>query len=96
MVVTLCLFKTFLKKRKKNSIFFKVEERRNIGDIMKVVRIFPTIFNAKDNEEINVLITLNKLKVTLSIFKKYKSIGLDGWTMEFYKYFFDLVGLEVK
>jgi len=40
-------------------------------------------------------VTLSELKDVLLHFKKEKSPGPDGWTSEFFIYFFDLVGEDL-
>jgi hypothetical protein len=40
-------------------------------------------------------VTLEELKDVLFLFKKDKSPGPDGWTVEFFTYFFDLVGEDL-
>jgi hypothetical protein len=47
---------------------------------------FDALFKPMDKEE---------LKKVLANFKVDKSTGLDGWTMEFFKYFFELVGEDI-
>jgi hypothetical protein len=51
-----------------------------------------------DDEESSILfnlVTLEELKSILFHFKKEKSSGPDGWTTEFFIYFFDLVGEDL-
>ena len=63
---------------------------------MRVVRFFFTIFNFESNEAIDALVTLEEIKATFSGFQRSKSSGLDGWIIEFYEYFFDMVGKDLK
>jgi hypothetical protein len=51
-----------------------------------------------DDEEASLLfrsVTLEELKSILFLFKKEKISSLDGWTTEFFIYFFDLVGKDL-
>jgi hypothetical protein len=51
-----------------------------------------------DDEEARLLfrpVTMEELKSVLFHFKKEKSPGPDGWTTEFFIYFFDLVGQDL-
>jgi hypothetical protein len=41
------------------------------------------------------LVTLEEIKDIIFHFKKEKSPGPDGWTVEFFTYFFDLVGEDL-
>jgi hypothetical protein len=63
---------------------FKESDVANIGDIIKVVRLFPRFFNDDMNEIVDSKVTKEELKVVLGNFKKAKSPGPDGWTMEFF------------
>lgn len=63
---------------------------------MKVVRLFPTIFSLEDNESLDASVSLDELKATLSSCQKSKILGSDGWTVEFYEFFFHLVGPDLK
>lgn len=40
-------------------------------------------------------ITLGELEITLKWFKKDKIPGLDGWLIEFYLDFFDIIGNDI-
>jgi len=46
----------------------------------------------EDREEIDGPLTLDECKRVLELFQENKSPGEDGFTTEFYKYFFDSVG----
>jgi hypothetical protein len=51
-----------------------------------------------NEEEVRVLhspVNLEELKEVLSLFKKEKILGPDGWTIEFFIHFFDLVGEDL-
>jgi len=53
--------------------------------------IFPKLLN-EDNEEMEGPLTLDECKNVLEIFQENKSPSENGFTMEFYKCFCDLVG----
>ena len=53
--------------------------------------IFPKLSD-EDREEIEGLLTLDECKSALKSFQENKSPGEDGFTVEFYEYFFDSVG----
>jgi hypothetical protein len=62
---------------------------------MKVVRIFPRCFDQRMNEELEVEVTKEELKAILYTFKKAKSPRPNGWTVEFYLGFYDLLEVEL-
>lgn len=39
--------------------------------------------------------TMGELKITLKWFKKDTSVGPDGWRVEFYLSFFEIIGLDL-
>ena len=45
--------------------------------------------------ELNREVTLGELEATLKWFKKDKSPGPDGWSVEFYMAFFDILGHDL-
>ena len=53
------------------------------------------MFEEEDNITIGRSVTKAEVKETLRLFVKDKSPGLDGWTVEFYSHFFDLLGQEI-
>jgi hypothetical protein len=70
---------------------FKESDVANIGEIMKVVRLFPRFFNDEMNEIMESEVTKEELKVVLGNFKKAKSPGPDGWIVEFFLGFYDFL-----
>eukprot|EP00253_Pinus_taeda_P033192 PITA_33192 len=52
-------------------------------------------FNEDEAEELYAPVTTGELESTLKWFKKEKSPGLDGWTIEFYLSFYDLLGQDL-
>lgn len=59
-------------------------------DIIWGIDPYPTMFRDEQNEELYRPVFEELLKVMKS-FKKDKCLGLDGWTIEFFLHFFDLV-----
>ena len=53
--------------------------------------VFPRLSD-EDREEIEGPLTPDECKSVLELFQENKSPGEDGFTIEFYKYFFDSVG----
>lgn len=67
----------------------------NIDDQLKIAKLFPSYFNAEDGMDINRPISLKEVEVNIKLFAKETSPGLNGWTIEFYLHFFDLLGSEL-
>lgn len=59
---------------------------------MEVVHCFSSFFSVNEGKEVVKPISMNEILNVLNGFSKYKSLGLDGWTVEFFLEFFDLVG----
>ena len=53
------------------------------------------MFDEAQNVEIERLVSLEELLSTLKMFKKYKSLGLDGRPLEFYLEFFNFMGGDI-
>ena len=74
---------------------FKDDGNKSIVDQLKVINIFPSYVQ---EEEVGIFlseITLSEVEEALKGFKKDKSPGPDGWSVEFFLWFFNLVGLEL-
>jgi hypothetical protein len=48
-----------------------------------VVRLFPIFFSEEDGRRIGMDVTLEEVEYVLRIFSKSKSLGTDGWKMDF-------------
>ena len=59
----------------------------NIVDQLKTIRKFPHLFDISDCLEIGKDISMQEVLDVLKGFSKDKSLGLDGWTVEFYLHF---------
>lgn len=64
----------------------------NLAEIINVENHFPRFVNGEDTEDLTASVTTGELESTLKWFKKDKSPGPDGWTIEFYVAFYDLLG----
>ena len=53
------------------------------------------MFGELDGERLYLPVTLDEIHSTLKVFKLSKSPGPDGWTVEFFLHFFDLMGPEL-
>eukprot|EP00253_Pinus_taeda_P034161 PITA_34161 len=67
----------------------------NILEIMRIAELFPRYIDQEDSEELLKEVTMAELEATLKWFKKDKSPGPDGWTIELYLAFFDLLGNDL-
>jgi hypothetical protein len=54
---------------------FKESETSNIGEIMKVVSMFPRFFDEEVNVRMEATVSKEELKVVMSSFKKVKIPG---------------------
>eukprot|EP00253_Pinus_taeda_P020940 PITA_20940 len=62
---------------------------------MRVAELFPRYIEQEDYEELQKEVTMVELEATLKWFKKDKSPGPNGWTIEFYLAFFDILGNDL-
>eukprot|EP00253_Pinus_taeda_P012292 PITA_12292 len=67
----------------------------NLVEIIEVASHFPRFVNEEDSEELMNPVTMEELESTLKWFKKDKSPGPDGWTIEFYLDFFEQIGQDL-
>jgi len=74
---------------------YKAPEEVNILEIMRVAELFPRYIEQEDSEELQKEVTMAELEATLKWFKKDKSFGPDGWTIDFYLAFFDILGNDL-
>eukprot|EP00253_Pinus_taeda_P008270 PITA_08270 len=74
---------------------YKAPADVNILEIMRIIELFPSFVNQEDSEELMKEVTMAELEATLKWFKRDKSPGPDGWTIEFYLSFFDTLGNDL-
>lgn len=65
----------------------------SIADILRIFEVFPRFVEAKEATTLNEPVMLREVEVALKCFKRDKSLGPDGWPMEFYIKFLDIIGL---
>ena len=65
--------------------------RSNIGEIVKVVRLFPRFFDGEMSEVMDSSVTAKELKSVPSSFKKEKILGPDNQTVKFFIEFLDFM-----
>jgi hypothetical protein len=66
-----------INKQKHFQNLFKDNGASNIGEIMKVIRLFPRLFDEEVNVGLEASVSKEELKVVLSSFKNAKSPGPD-------------------
>jgi hypothetical protein len=71
--------------------FFKSLDHSHPAEQVGVAGLFTRLINEEEASDLYKPVTLEELKMVLSLFKKDKSPGPDGWTVEFFIHFFDLV-----
>ena len=77
------------------SEIFKDDNQTNIGDQLKVIQNFPSFVVEYESDTFTSKITLGEIEGALRSFKKDRSPGPDGWPVEFFLYFLDLLGSEL-
>jgi hypothetical protein len=75
--------------------FYKEQIAPSTSDQVRVVALFSNMLNDTEAEALYKPVEKEELKKVLSNFKVDKSLGPDGWTVEFFSHFFDLVGEDL-
>jgi len=70
---------------------FKELEGVTIAKAIQVAQPFPRFVEDEDNRALMEEVFEDELKVVLSSFKKDKSMGPDGWVVEFFSFVFDTI-----
>ena len=71
---------------------FKDEGLTCLDQQLKVISFFPRMIPFELSSRLTSQVTLKELELALKSFKKDRSPGPDGWPVEFYLHFFDLLG----
>jgi len=74
---------------------FTAQAAINLPDIINLAGHFPRFVEQEDLEDLTQPVTMQELEGTLKWFKKDKSPGPDGWPMEFYLAFHELLGEDL-
>lgn len=67
----------------------------DIENKLKVIQIYPIMFNDNDYDYIWGSITYDEMVIVLNYFSWDKSLGMDGWTMELFINFLGLMGSDM-
>ena len=62
---------------------------------VEVALKFPVMFNAEAGIKLFEPVTVDEILKTLKKFDRSKSPGPDGWTVEFFLHFFDIIGPDL-
>lgn len=74
---------------------YKAPNTQNLSEQVHTTSLFSRMITAEDAAELYKPVSLAELKNILQHFKKERSLGLDGWTTEFFIYYFELVGEDL-
>jgi hypothetical protein len=74
---------------------FKSNCESNLPAKVSTASLFTSYVTASEAADLYNPVTLTEIKNILSLLKKEKSLGPDGWTTEFFSHFFDLVGSDL-
>ncbi|KAH9294276.1 hypothetical protein KI387_040518, partial [Taxus chinensis] len=74
------------------SNIFKEPETPNIVEIVKVASYFPKFVSEEDNQQLYEVVSQDELSTVLTSFQKARSLGPNGWTIDFFLGFFDMLG----
>ena len=74
---------------------FKDDGGTNIGDQLKINKLFPSFITKEEGSVFTTEVSLAEVEGDLTRFKKDKRPGPDGWPIEFFLWFFDFVGKDL-
>ena len=62
---------------------------------LQVVSLYPSMISQVNASSLIAHVTMPEIEKALKSFKKDRNPGPDGWPVDFYLHFFDLLGLEL-
>lgn len=74
---------------------FEAQEGTSIAEVIQLLRLFPRFVDQDGNDSLMKEVSDSELLATLKSFQCDKSLGPDGWPMEFYLAFYDLIGNDI-
>jgi hypothetical protein len=77
------------------SRLYKKANNLDIQGMVSTATLFPSFVSTAEAAELYKPVTLSELKQILDKFKLERSPGPDGWTTEFFCFFFELVGPDL-
>ena len=66
-----------------------------MAEIIQLAQLFPRFVEEDDNASLLEKVSLEELKEVIHSFPHDKSLGPNGWTIEFYLGFIDLIGNDL-
>eukprot|EP00253_Pinus_taeda_P031126 PITA_31126 len=66
-----------------------------IGEVMRTAQCFPSFFEEDEANELSTPVSKEEVEAAMKNMGKDKSLGPDGWTIELFLHFFDLIGSEI-
>ena len=67
----------------------------SIAEVIRVAQLFPRFIEEEENDAIMTPNSKQEIEDILKGMQRDKSPGLDGWTVEFFLHFFDVIGDEL-
>ena len=74
---------------------FSAQPGANIAEVIRVAQLFPRFVDEEENRSLMGEVSMEELSRVLHSFQKDKSLGLDGWPVEFFLGFFEFFGEEL-
>lgn len=74
---------------------YKSPQFVNLVEVMRTVKLFPRFVEQEEALDLTREVTMGELEAILKWFKKDKSLGPDGWTIEFYIVFFYILSMDL-
>jgi hypothetical protein len=75
--------------------FFKQDQNISLQDQAEIAQLFPRMVTEEEARELETPCTKEEILQVLKGFKKEKSPGPDGWTVELYLHYFDLMAQDL-
>ena len=78
-----------------SNLCLKIRRVHLFSNQLMVLEQFPSLFTREEGLDLGKEINLEEIKKFLQNFAKDKSLGLDGWTVELFLAFFDILGKDL-
>ena len=74
---------------------FRPPAQVSIAEVIRVAQMFTRFAEEEDNRRLMRPVDEEELKEVLGSFQKDNSSGPDGWTIEFFLGFYEILGLDL-
>jgi len=74
---------------------FSDPEVATLGEIIRTAQCFPRFVEEEEADELSIPVSKEEVEAAMKLMAKDKSPGPDGWTVELFLSFFDLIGSEI-